>query len=130
MGNDNQEMDNDNFPKVRTQAMLSKQELKKLQDQEFSFNIMCILLNSLEGYASTKTGERKYAGYDYFNSVETKDKLQLKKQLIFHLRRMKDSYELFIEEHGDYEFPETFPKDQIISDVKRWIPNVPKEDRK
>ena len=55
MGNDNQEMDNDNFPKVRTQAMLSKQELKKLQDQEFSFNIMCILLNSLEGYASTQT---------------------------------------------------------------------------
>ena len=43
---------------------------------------------------------------------------------------MKDSYELFIEEHGDYEFPETFPKDQIISDVKQWIPNVPKEDRK
>lgn len=116
--------------KVRTYAQLSKQELKKLQDQEYSYNIMCILLNSLEGYAISKKEKRKYGGYDDLNSVETKNKLQLKKQLIFHLRRMKDSYELFVEDHGSYELPKKMPKSQIISDVQKWIPKVPPEDQK
>lgn len=127
-------MEYDTPQEYQTFVQLSKQELKKLQDQEFSYNIMCILLNSLEGYAleqeKEKLEKRKFGGYDHFNSIVTKDKLRLKKQLIFHLRRMKDSYELYIEEHGVYEFPKKLVKEQIKSDVRSWMLKVPKEDQK
>lgn len=51
---------------------LGKQQLIKLQDQEFSYAIMCQLLNSLERYALGNEEDRKYEGHDYFNSVATK----------------------------------------------------------
>lgn len=122
--------DNSCQSKTRVYTQLCQQKLKKLQDQEFSFNIMCILLNSLEGYSLDKKEKRKYGGYDHFNSVETKDKLQMKKQLIFHLRRMKDSYELYTQDHGHYDFPKKMRKEEIISDVKKWASKVPIEDKK
>ena len=116
--------------KKQVQGQLNNQKLMQLQDQEFSFNIMCILLNSLEGYALENGGKRKYAAYDHFNSVKLKDKMQLKKQLIYHLRRMKESYELYTQTYGSYDFPKNMPLNMIISDVNSWMQKVPQEDKK
>lgn len=122
---------NNNPSQINAQMQLNSKKLVQLQDQNDSYEIMNQALNAFEGYAIGNSKLRKYAEYDYFDSVARKAPLQMKKQLIYQLRRFKESYELYEEEHGkgSYPFPEKLKK-EIFADINLWKTYIPKEDRK
>lgn len=106
---------------------LNPQLLKQLQDQSYSNDCMLRLLVAAENYAyadipydSNLEKCRKYAFYDAFNSMQSKDKQEKKKELLYQIRNFTYSFDIYMDDHGTYHFPSNLDKYQILRDIENW----------
>ena len=117
---------------MQNQTFKSKQTL--IQDQAYTYGVMGNLFSSLESYAHRSNGNCQmpyyFEFYNNFNSGQLKDKEQLLNQIITHIEIFKYSYLLFIKTHGDYFFPNSCQKEEILQRLNEWKKYVSPDDVK
>ena len=110
------------------------QKAKQILDQAYSYGITGNILSALESYANRfGQGNQRtniYAGYNNFNSGNTKANNELKYQIISQLEILKMSYTLYTKEYGKYDFPSNLSQSQMIKQINEWKSMVPLEDQK
>lgn len=97
-------------------------------DQSLSHDILFQLLSTAELYALGKDGNRKFKGYEFFNS-SSKSKSKLKDQLLIQTDTFKNSYRFFVHDHETYEFPENLDRKMVIDLMAYWKSLVDAKDR-
>lgn len=108
----------------QTQMLNEKQAI----DQGFSHDILFQLLSTAELYALGKNENRKFKGYEYFNS-SSKPKSLLKDQFIIQTNTFKNSYKFFCHDHGEYEFPQNLDRRMVIDLMTYWKSFVEDKDK-
>ena len=116
------------------QLQISKQ--KQVQDQAYSYGTMGNFFSAMEWYANRSALEKKKQGletikfehYDNFECGKKKTLSELRMQIITQFEIFKVSYFVYVNDHGQYDFPESLPRDTIISLIKQWRSYVDKKD--
>ena len=116
------------------QLQISKQ--KQVQDQAYSYGTMGNLFSAMEWYANKSALEKKKEGlktitfehYDNFECGKKKTLSELRMQIITQFEIFKVSYFVYIDDYGQYDFPESLPKEAIISLIKQWRSYVDEKD--
>lgn len=120
--------------KSQNQLQISKQ--KQIQDQEYSYTIIGNFFSAIEWYTNRIGIEKKKEGlktfhFEHYNNFEcgkTKTLNELKAQIITQLEIFKYSYNMYIKEHGQYDFPKSLSKEQMISLITEWRGYVEEKD--
>ena len=109
---------------------IKKQMLNEKQaiDQGFSHDILFQLLSTAEVYALGRNENRKFKGYEFFNS-SSKPRSQLKDQFLIHTNTFRNSYLFYCNDHGEYNFPNNLDKRMIIDLMKYWKEFVEDKDK-
>ena len=116
------------------QLQISKQ--KQVQDQAYSYGTMGNFFSAMEGYANRSALEKKKEGlktinFEHYNNFECGKKKtlsELRMQIITQFEIFKVSYFVYIDDYGQYDFPESLPKEAIISLIKQWRSYVDDND--
>ena len=116
------------------QLQISKQ--KQVQDQAYSYGTMGNFFSAMEWYANKSALEKKKKGlktikfehYDNFECGKKKTLNELRMQIITQFELFKVSYFVYIDDYGQYDFPESLPKEAIISLIKQWRNYVDEKD--
>ena len=116
------------------QLQISKQ--KQVQDQAYSYGTMGNFFSAMEWYANKSALEKKKKGlktikfehYDNFECGKKKTLSELRMQIITQFEIFKVSYFVYINDYGQYDFPESLPRETIISLIKKWKNYVDKKD--
>ena len=115
------------------QLQISKQ--KQVQDQAYSYGTMGNLFSAMEWYANRSALEKKKKGetikfehYDNFECGKKKTLSELRMQIITQFEIFKVSYFVYIDDYGQYDFPENLPEETIIYLIKQWKNNVDVKD--
>ena len=110
------------------------QKAKQILDQAYSYGITGNILSALESYANRFGNGIQhtniYAGYNNFNSGNTKAANELKYQIISQLEILRMSHSLYTKEYGKYDFPSNLPQREMIKQIETWKSMVPLEDKK
>lgn len=114
------------------QKQMSKVE--QIQDQAYSYEVMGNFFSALEHYVYKCMNQSPiHMNFDYYNNFNcgnTKTKEQLRQQIITQMETFKYSYFLYIQKHGEYKFPNSLDKKQVIGLIKEWERHVPYQDKK
>ena len=116
------------------QLQISKQ--KQVQDQAYSYGTMGNFFSAMEWYANRSALEKKkqsletikFEHYDNFECGKKKTLSELRMQIITQFEIFKVSYFVYINDYGQYDFPESLPKDTIKSLIKQWRSYVDEKD--
>ena len=116
------------------QLQISKQ--KQVQDQAYSYGTMGNFFSAMEWYANKSALEKKKKGlktitfehYDNFECGKKKTLSELRMQIITQFEIFKVSYFVYVNDYGQYDFPESLQKEAIISLIKQWRNYVDKKD--
>ena len=116
------------------QLQISKQ--KQVQDQAYSYGTMGNFFSAMEWYANKSALEKKKKGlktikfehYDNFECGKKKTLSELRMQIITQFEIFKVSYFVYIDDYGQYDFPESLPKEAIISLIEQWRNYVDEKD--
>lgn len=84
-----------------------------------SFKPWYSLSTFAEIFAVGANGQRHFKGYEFFNS-SSKQKNQLREQLLIQFDIFKNSYRFFIHDYEEYNFPEDLDKKTIIATLNFW----------
>lgn len=114
------------YPKQQEQKEMLNE--KQAIDQGFSHDILFQLLSTAELYALGKNGNRKFKGYEFFNS-SSKSKSQLKDQFLIQTDTFRNSYLFYCNDHGDYNFPNNLDKKMVIDLMTYWKSFVEDKDK-
>ena len=109
---------------------------KQVQDQAYSYGTMGNFFSAMEWYANKSALEKKKKGlktikfehYDNFECGKKKTLSELRMQIITQFEIFKVSYFVYIDDYGQYDFPESLPKEAIISLIKQWRSYVDEKD--
>ena len=109
---------------------------KQVQDQAYSYGTMGNFFSAMEWYANKSALEKKKKGlktikfehYDNFECGKKKTLSELRMQIITQFEIFKVSYFVYIDDYGQYDFPESLPKEAIISLIKQWRNYVDEKD--
>ena len=112
-------------------SQVQKQMLNEKQaiDQGFSHDILFQLLSTAEVYALGRNANRKFKGYEFFNS-SSKSRSKLKDQFLIQTDTFKNSYLFYCGDHGEYNFPNNLDKQTIINLMMYWQSLVEEKDKK
>lgn len=107
--------------------IVDAQKIVQLQDQDTRNFTLGGLLSSLEtiAYKLDKNLVKKYDGYNPKSVQDNKNIAQLETQLGIESKAFLIMYDVCIDEHGKYCFPDNLSKDDIINDVKNWKKIIP-----
>lgn len=111
------------------QKTLNLQELAQLQHQRNICEIIFSAVSSAEKVALKLSKNKEYKLYDPFNSSSFKNDIQLENELATKLIYLKSGLIAFKMQHGDFIFPDTEIKKEMINDINKWsklITNRPK----
>lgn len=116
------------------QLQISKQ--KQVQDQAYSYGTMGNFFSAMEWYANRSALERGEGGletirfehYDNFECGKKKTLSELRMQIITQFENFKVSYFVYINDYGQYDFPESLSKEAIIDLIEQWKKYVNKKD--
>ena len=108
---------------------------KQIQDQAYSYSIIGNIFSAFECYANKfqKDESKKtqiFSAYNNFDCGNQKNQHQLKIQIIAQLEILNASYQLYIHQYKQYDFPKKLSRDEMKNLLKRWEEVVPQEDKK
>ena len=108
---------------------------KQIQDQAYSYSIIGNIFSAFECYANKfQTDASKktqiFSAYNNFDCGNQKNQHQLKIQIIAQLEILNASYQLYIHQYKQYDFPKKLSRDEMEKLLKRWEEVVPEEDKK
>ena len=108
---------------------------KQIQDQAYSYSIIGNIFSAFECYANKfqKDESKKtqiFSAYNNFDCGNQKTPHQLKIQIIAQLEILNASYQLYIHQYKQYDFPKKLSRDEMKNLLKRWEEVVPQEDKK
>lgn len=108
---------------------------KQIQDQAYSYSIIGNIFSAFECYANKfqKDESKKtqiFSAYNNFDCGNQKNEHQLKIQIIAQLEILNASYQLYIHQYKQYDFPKKLSRDEMKKLLKRWEEVVPQEDKK
>ena len=121
-----------NEPKGTTQGNGQKQlqisKQKQVQDQGYSYGTMGNFFSAMEWYANRSALEKKkkfletiqFEHYDNFECGKKKTLSELRMQIITQFENFKVSYFVYINDYGQYDFPESLSKEAIIDLIEQW----------
>ena len=113
---------------AQKQALMQKLNEKQAVDQALSHDTLYQLLSTAEIFAVGANGQRHFKGYEFFNS-SSKQKNQLREQLLIQFDIFKNSYRFFIHDYEEYNFPEDLDKKTIIATLNFWKSFVNENDK-
>lgn len=113
----------DNTYNSQQLKMVSKQEIKQIQDIELSNDTMCRVLTLAEKYALKVN--KKYGAYN-MSSACGEDLLRL---FVREIEIFRLSYENMIEVYKEFRFPYNLTKSEILQDINNWSKYVSEENR-
>ena len=118
---------------MKQQLQIDRQ--KQIQDQAYSYSIIGNIFSAFECYANKfqKDESKKtqiFSAYNNFDCGNQKNEHQLKIQIIAQLEILNASYQLYIHQYKQYDFPKKLSRDEMKKLLKRWEEVVPQEDKK
>ena len=118
---------------MKQQLQIDRQ--KQIQDQAYSYSIIGNIFSAFECYANKfqKDESKKtqiFSAYNNFDCGNQKNEHQLKIQIIAQLEILNASYQLYIHQYKQYDFPKKLSRDEMKNLLKRWEEVVPQEDKK
>ena len=115
------------------QTQIDKQ--KQIQDQAYSYSIIGNIFSAFECYANRFQNDpskrtKIFSAYNNFDCGNQKTPYQLKIQIISQLEILNASYQLYIHQYKQYDFPEKLKKEGMQKLLKQWEEAVPQEDKR
>ena len=108
---------------------------QQVLDQEYNYYVIRNIFSAFECYANKfqKDESKKtqiFSAYNNFDCGNQKTPHQLKIQIIAQLEILNASYQLYIHQYKQYDFPKKLSRDEMKKLLKQWEEVVPKEDKK
>ena len=108
---------------------------QQVLDQEYNYYVIRNIFSAFECYANKfqKDESKKtqiFSAYNNFDCGNQKNQHQLKIQIIAQLEILNASYQLYIHQYKQYDFPKKLSRDEMKNLLKRWEEVVPQEDKK
>ena len=104
-----------------------KQKLVDKQKQAllYSYETLGNLLSSAENFAGLSNEQ-----YEKYNISTANNHDEFKSEFAWELHCFQMAIKKYKKKYGEYIFPEKYPKEKIIGDIKRYIQKTPKEKDK
>jgi len=113
-----------NYPQYQAQKQLDMQVLRRFQDQKLSNENMANLIATIETagkkYRNEDLSTRQFGYFDSMKFGEKKSLAEIISQANTQCRIFFESFKIFTEDHGSYDFPGNMSQSVIISFVKQY----------
>jgi hypothetical protein len=108
------------FGNQQEYQILDKQNLKKLESQEYSNRTLARLICVSELYALSLgyNNPQMYKKFDQFDNLRRKNKDELEGELILQIKCCKISMDSYIKKYNKYDFPLDFNKKKTLEELE------------
>ena len=102
-------------------VQMNKQMIEQMKVRESCYEILGNLLSDLESYAFRISGKlEKEKLFCKYNNNKQKSVNDIKDHIIAQIELFKFSYQMYIKNYGNYDFPENLSKQQVINFLQKW----------